>query len=447
MNLSRFLFYSTIVSLLLLGLANFCLSSNEVRATEDSSPKELDQYLAIPDPSFRWEILENNKTLNTWLIELTSQTWHDIVWKHYLLVAMPKKGSLAPYVLLNISGKATGNRPSKSEVEQLQFLAEATQMSQALLLQVPNQPLFGGHYEDDLIGETLLKAIETKDATWPLLFPMTKAAIRAIDTIEQLMEQEKQIKLAGVVVSGASKRGWTTWLTGASQDKRVIALVPMVIDTLNIGRQMPYQIETWGEFSGSISPYTKRNLVQKETDSLSEFEKRLWEIVDPYAYRTRLTMPKLLIHGTNDPYWTVDASRHYWDDLLGVKYMLTIPNAGHGLNSGIIKAITTAAVFAKHATQDGPWPEFVWNLKETEKEYVLQINTELECQKVSLWKATSDTKDFRKAHWTAEPIASDTLGAISIPKPETGHLAFFVEIESAYEGDIQFSLTTQVWRF
>ncbi|MGH8645838.1 MAG: PhoPQ-activated protein PqaA family protein [Gammaproteobacteria bacterium] len=32
--------------------------------------------------------------------------------------------------------------------------------------------------------------------------------------------------------------------------------------------------------------------------------------LDPYAYRARYTMPTLLLLGTNDPYWTVNSSRH-----------------------------------------------------------------------------------------------------------------------------------------
>ena len=35
-------------------------------------------------------------------------------------------------------------------------------------------------------------------------------------------------------------------------------------------------------------------------------------IVDPYQYREKLNQPKLVILGTNDPYWPVDALNLYW---------------------------------------------------------------------------------------------------------------------------------------
>jgi len=315
-----------------------------------------------------------------------------------------------------------------------------------LLLQVPNQPLWGNYREDALIGETLLKALETKDATFPLLFPMTKSAIKAMDAVQQILKQEKQFEINGFVVSGASKRGWTSWLVAASGDKRVIAIVPMVIDNLNIYEQMKYQIETWGTFSPSIHDYTSRNLVRLDDSSASEFEKRLWNMIDPYAYRERLVLPKLLIHGANDPYWTVDAAKFYFDDLPGVKYILTLPNAGHGLEGQQLKAAQTAAAFAKLAARGGDFPAMKWKLTETDTGYELNIESDIAVRNARLWIARSDTKDFRQARWSATNLPKEELDAVLIFKPESGHMAFFVELESINDG-LPFSLTTQVWRF
>ena len=414
-------------------------------------PKELDAYLALPDDSFQWEIVEKTEASNeqTFLIELTSQTWQGIPWKHYVLIALPNRITSPNHALLFIGGSSTGRQPSDNDKMLMRLLVEASGMSVALLLQVPNQPLLGNHHEDALIGETLLKALETKDATWPLLFPMTKSAVKAMDAVEQVLKQEKQFEIKSFIVTGASKRGWTTWLTAASGDKRVVAIVPMVIDNLNIREQMKYQIETWGAFSPSIHDYTERNLVRLDNTPESEFESRLWEMIDPYSYRERLSLPKLLIHGSNDPYWTVDATKHYFDDLPGVKYILTLPNAGHGLNTQEIKAAQSAAAFAKFAAQGADWPTMKWELKKREVGYMIEIETDLTRRGVKLWTAGSLTKDFRQARWTSTsiPVPGQEGGFdILIIKPESGHIAFFVELESAFEG-LPFSLTTQVWRY
>src|SRR5690606_15378541 len=78
---------------------------------------------------------------------------------------------------------------------------------------------------------------------------------------------------------------------------------------------------------------------------------KLVSIVDPYAYRERLTMPKLVVLGTNDPYWPVDALNHYWDGLVGEKRILYVPNAGHGLDNGLMNVF--AGLVAMHRAASG----------------------------------------------------------------------------------------------
>ncbi|MGL4594078.1 MAG: PhoPQ-activated pathogenicity-related family protein [Thermoguttaceae bacterium] len=410
----------------------------------DSVPPQLDAYLNLPDDSFRWQIAEKIDD-KTYIIEMTSQTWHDIQWNHSMLIVVPNGVVHPHHAVLYISGGSIGRKPSQTDILVARSLAEAAKMPVGLLMQVPNQPLFGDHREDSLIGETLLKAIESKDETWPLLFPMTKSAMRGMDVVQQCLKQQQGSDIASFIVTGASKRGWTSWLVGASGDSRVAAIAPVVIDTLNIRRQMDYQIETWGEFSPSIHDYTSRNLVKKEGTNQSDFEIQLWNMMDPFSYRSRLNMPKLLVHGTNDPYWTVDATKNYWDELSGIKYIATFPNVGHGLDGQQHRVIQTIGTFAQHAASGEQWPQMTWKMKENDSEYEIKVDTDLPVDRVKIWTAFSPSKDFRNAQWKGTSIKEKCDAVIVVAKPASGHVAFFVEVEGKRE-KTPFTLSTQVWR-
>lgn len=415
-------------------------------------PPELDRYMAMEDDSFQWKITESDteSPVKTWLVELTSQTWHGIAWKHCVFIVEPKKLTHPDKALLFIDGGSIGKTLGENDRKMFSMLAENIGAYLVCVRQIPNQPLFGDYVEDALIGETFLNAIAENDATWPALFPMAKSAIRAMDAAQEIIKQERDNTVKQFVVTGASKRGWTTWLAAATGDPRIIAIAPIVIDNLNIGKQMEYQVETWGTWSPSIHDYTSRNLVDHDPEKLDDFTKRLWRMVDPYWYLERLSLPKLLIHGTNDPYWTVDATSRYWDDLPGVKFLVTFPNVGHNLGDEKLRAFMTLAAFARYAFQGyADWPSATWKQDQSPSgDYVLTVKTDLPSGTALLWTAHSENKDFRQATWESteiKPTAYSGTIRTTVEKPKSGHVAFYVEIESEFDG-LPFSVTTQVFR-
>jgi len=120
----------------------------------------------------------------------------------------------------------------------------------------------------------------------------------------------------------------------------VIGIAPMVIVMLNMGPQGPNQLDVWGRYSEQIDDYVNRGLMERAKTSPGS---QLWKMVDPYSFRDRLTMPKLLINGTNDRYWTLNALDLYWNELKEPKHLVELPNAGNGLESNRDWAISSLA--------------------------------------------------------------------------------------------------------
>ena len=95
-------------------------------------------------------------------------------------------------------------------------------------------------------------------------------------------------KVARFVVSGASKRGWTTWTT-AAVDKRVIAIAPAVIDMLNVEPSFVHHYRAYGAWSDAVKDYTEQGIM--DWMGTPQF-RALMKIEEPYEYRDRLTMPE-----------------------------------------------------------------------------------------------------------------------------------------------------------
>ncbi len=411
-------------------------------AAEDFKNNALARYVALPDDSYGWTKRREGKIGKGTYVELTltSQTWRGITWKHQLFIVKPSTMKAdAQHALLVIEGgrwsdgldRPTDDDRLPREAPIFAELAEQLQTPMAVLLQVPHQPIFDGKVEDQIIAYTFEQFLRTKDDTWPLLLPMTKSAVRAMDAVTEFAAEEWSLELKEFTVTGASKRGWTTWLVGAV-DPRVSSIAPMVIDTLNLAEQLPHQLAVWGDYSRQIHDYTDRGL---HKHLATEAGQALREIVDPYSFRALLKQPKLIIIGTNDPYWALGALDFYWSDLVGEKYVLYVPNNHHGLNDypRVLGSITAL----HHRNGSGrKLPTLDWKFSNSGGKLALAMQTDTAPEKVRVWMATSKTRDFRQARWIHADLAppgEDGRGEYSLDIPTTGYLAMFGEWQFAGE--------------
>jgi PhoPQ-activated pathogenicity-related protein len=417
-------------------------------ALAQAPPTELRDYVAKEDKSFAWK--RKGKTESdagvVYELALTSQTWQGHVWEHGLQVFVPKGAKPQATMLLWNQGGA----PNATSGVLGLTLASKIGAPVAFLFGVPKQPLYDGKREDALIAETFVRYLETKDASWPLLFPMVKSVVRAMDAVQAFAQDEWKYDVKQFVVTGASKRGWTSWLTAATGDKRVKAIAPLVIDTLNMPVQMKNQVAAFGKPSEMIKDYVERKLVPiPETPE----GKKLWSMIDPWVYREQITVPKMIINGANDPYWPLDALNSYWGDLKGDKFVTYVPNAGHDLrevdkdgkkDAFPTRGVNALAAFAKCQIFDKPMPKVTWKYDVAAAGAKCQVGFEGTMKAQRTWTADSPTRDFRKARWKADELASSTggglvvSGAVSmtfgVKRPAAGFRAVFLETEFEVEG-------------
>jgi len=420
------------------------------------SRTSLDDYISKPDSSYRWEVVSESTTdgLKVVVVDMISQTWRtpDEVnrtqWQHWIKLAIPDElRTDTGFLMIGGGSNREGEKPSGPD-EMIMKIAKSTGSVVAELGMVPNQPLiFHGdgqkRTEDDLIGYTWDQFIKTGDPTWAARNPMVKSAVKAMDTITALMASEAGGKrtVDKFVVAGGSKRGWTTWLTGL--DDRVVAIVPIVIDVVNADVSMKHHFQAYGFWAPAVGNYVQHKIMERLNHPRI---KELYELVDPWFYRHRLSKPKFIVNGSGDQFFLPDSSQFYFDGLIGEKYLRYVPNADHGLGGS--DAIESITAFYALILAGKPRPEFSWT---NEDDGSIRVTTKDTPVEVLLWQATNpEARDFRietlGPKYTST-VLEDQGGGVyvgNVEEPAEGWTAYYIELKFDAGVGIPLKLSTGV---
>lgn len=414
----------------------------------------LDDYVNKPDDSYHWEVVSTDTKdgIKTVLIDMVSQTWRTKAdvnrteWRHWLTLSIPED-STSDMAMVYISGGYNGEGPRSNK--RTEAIARASGGIVAQLGMIPNQRLMfhnDGHErsEDDLIGYTWDQYLKTGDPTWPARNPMVKSAVRAMDTITAYMASEDggQETVDRFVVAGGSKRGWTTWLTGAV-DERVAGIIPIVIDVLNGDMSMKHHFAAYGFWAPNVGNYVDHKIMHRINDPRLQ---DLYRLVDPWYYRHRLTMPKLILNAAGDQFFLPDSSQFYWDDLRGENYLRYVPNGDHGLDK--TDAGESIIAFYSLMLQGKKPPQMSWT---ESADGTIRAMTKDEPSEVRLWQATNpEARDFRVEtlgrKYSSSVIYPNENGLYiaTPPTPDHGWTAYFIEFTFNVGTGTPLKLTTAV---
>ncbi|HKA22546.1 MAG TPA: PhoPQ-activated pathogenicity-related family protein [Blastocatellia bacterium] len=434
-----------------------------VTATNSPLPGQetaLDRYIAKPDPSYSWKLVNTiaGEGYKAYVIDLTSQTWRGAdevdrpVWKHWLTIVRPNNTTSNKALLFINGGSNRDAAPAKPSDRLVSFAMESN-TAIAELGMVPNQPLFfsdskdKGRSEDDLIAYSRVRQMKSGDDTWLVRLAMVKSGVRALDAMQEFLSSDAggKLKIDQFVVSGGSKRGWTTWLVGAV-DKRVIAIMPTVIDALNSEAITRHHFEAYGFFSTALNDYVNHKLFPNKIGT-PEYQHVL-AIEDPYNYRSRdrLKIPKYLVHASGDQFFLPDNSQFYFSELQGEKYLRYTPNSKHNLAG--TDARESLLTFYQAVINNKPRPQFSWK---KEKDGTVIVTVRDKPREVNLWQATNPkARDFRVDTigngYTSSPLKEDKPGVYvaRVNKPASGFTAFFVELVYDSGGKYPFKFTSEV---
>ncbi len=435
-------------------------------AAENSESVEgfLKTYVGKEDPSYEWSIKQDSKTerIRYVLVELTSQTWltpkevNRTDWRHWLEIYIPNDRESDVPLLFISGGSNAGEEPQRSNsVGQQIALVSKTIVAQ--LSQVPNQPLvFLGdgveRSEDNLISFSWIQYLNSGRLEWLAQAAMVKSASRAMDAVIEVLATDDMgpIDVGKFVVAGGSKRGWTTWLT-AVVDARVVAIVPVVFDVLNMRKSMKHHFGAYGFWSVSLGDYVNQGILRQfDSEKLSP----ILQVVDPFHYLSELDIPKFVVNATGDEFFLLDSSQFYWNAMLNPKYLRYVPNADHGLSGS--DALQSVASFVSRAAQNKPIPSIEWNRTSSNR---IEIRTSIEPIQTMVWEAHNPvSRDFRLLRgpdgsprgpvFSSRPLTSHSEDLLSfeasVDMPHSGWTAWFVEFAFDVGLDVPLKMSTDV---
>ncbi|KAG9334544.1 hypothetical protein JZ751_007480 [Albula glossodonta] len=370
----------------------------------------LDQYVNTFDPHYSYTVLDNltrrEEEFTSYVLNMTSLKWLNEsvvdrpVWWHYMTVTIPRqiRPGLENSAFFFIDGGTNGAEPPVKTTplqEVISAFAVSSGTVSACITQVPNQPLSfrdsvaGKKWRsgNDLLAYTWWHFLtnENDDPQWLLLFPMTKACVRGIDTVCDFM-------LKNLHHHFRAYGGWTFTFWSYYQ--------------LNITDLLD-------------SP--RMDLLTKHIDPLSYSER----------YRSK---PKLLISAAGDEFFLLDDSHYYYQQLQGEKHLRILPNAEHtcaghwltlfhlswvnfslSLQSGESGAIylhtdtPPIRVLAYHAD--------TWGAKRRDFRWAVAM------------PGHPDQFLFRPIPWWSSPVSSPSPGVYmkEFPLPKGGWRAFFIQ--------------------
>ena len=377
-------------------MINFIFLSKEEEYTS------MSDYIESTKNEFSYDIQEviYEENWTGYHIKMISGEWLDskkvdqVEWWHYVDIIIPKQTTSSTGIMF-IDGGEKSEDYFRLDAQSIQNAIK----TEAVIVNVSNIPFQPLNFlsseqdsfeEDDLIAfawnKFLKQGAKQKDVEWLPRFPMTRAIVRAMDLAQEIVLQNNII-VKDFVVSGASKRGWTAWTT-AAVDSRVKAVVPMVIDMLNLVPSFENHYRSYGEFSPAIQEYVNYNI--QDWLGTEEF-KVLMSYIEPFSFVDKFTMPKYIINAGSDEFFSTDSWRFYYDKLPGEKIIRYVPNKNHSLDGRYLTEDLVSYFY--RVINDIEIPSLSWNLSDNKLIAELDYDGDYN---VSVWTAKNDNgRDFR----------------------------------------------------
>jgi len=239
-----------------------------------------------------------------------------------------------------------------------------------------------------------------------------------------------------------------------------------VFDLLNALPNLDHHFRAFGGWSWAFTPYWVEDVSRYLRHPRAE---QFFDIIDPFYYNERLTMPKMIAIGTGDQFFLPTGSNFFFDRLTEPKYKQVFENDDHGLGGHTAVLDHNIEALFVAVSEGRTLPDFTFQRGETETGGFLEVNSPEEPTEIFAWWAdTTDVvceeievgrnvcrRDFRRSTlledtgtlWQRDEVESLGNGRYRVEyerREEDGYRGFF--IEASYPGPEGYThrVTTEV---
>jgi len=284
--------------------------------------------------------------------------------------------------------------------------------------------------------------------------------VRAMDAIQEFLPSIGIPKPEKFIIAGASKRGWTTWLTPAV-DTRVNGIVPMVMPILNMENAINQMWRSLGLWTFAFKDYMSLDVMAY----LNKPEFPLMaDVIDPVVYMPYLEpIPKYMIFSTGDEFFLPDNARNFYNELKGPFNLRMVPNSEHSLAPLDELVINDIGTFFLYVIKNQTIPFLKETLVYSNTTASITVMPSSPPTLAKLWQATTISptrRDFRfftcgsivcfqPVLWTESNLTPNPDGSYtaSVSAPHAGWTGFLIELSYQTpwnQGDNWFQITSQV---
>jgi PhoPQ-activated pathogenicity-related protein len=444
MNSLFFLLFSFIVCLANAALLDDYVNSGPAYVKYDILPElALNGTGKVGTKGMSWTAQAVNVTSQKWL---TEDDWgadwggKDAQWWHLVYIITPSEIKTPGWKTLYVTGGQNDDKQYDANNMDMQLcgtLAMTTGQVTVSLFQVPNVPFYIKSEpneprltQDAALAHTFVHYMDyiknggneesLTDAEWIVLLPMVKAGFAAIKVVDEIMGDSST---SNWQVTGASKRGWTSWLMGAVdasrpvEQQKIRSILPIVLDGLNFHEFFHLHYDIYGGWSFTMQKFVDVGFTGRiDTSEM----KSLLKIMDPYNYLDRLKgMPKFVSDSTGDEWFIPDDARNWIDKAKenGPIHLSMIPDADHSMVTGLASLIPNLGTFIHNVAQGVSNPNIEWTTDYENGQIIVHIDEEYKDMKytVQMWHSTtchgdSPRRDFRMVNMDFKNTGSCPCG-------------------------------------